>query len=318
MTTENKTNIPSVAVVGGVNMDIGGQSFQPLILSDSNPGRVRISPGGVGRNIAHNLVLLGLPVRLIAAFGDDLYAQNILNSCRKLGIDTQESIRIPGEMTSTYLYLADHTGEMHLAVSDMEICRFLTPEALQERLACIQNTSALILDTNIPAETIAWLCENAGIPVFADPVSVSKAEKLRPVLSRLHTLKPNRLEAELLTGIRIIDDGSLNRAADALLEKGLHQIFITLGKDGVLAADREERLRLSALPEVPVNTTGSGDAFMAALVWAYLRGLGVQASACAGLAAAAIAMADSETVNNAMCEALLIEKCGFMKTIQRG
>ena len=42
-----------VAVVGGVNIDIGGQPFRPLIPQDSNPGRVSVSLGGVGRNIAH-------------------------------------------------------------------------------------------------------------------------------------------------------------------------------------------------------------------------------------------------------------------------
>ena len=295
-------------VIGGVNIDIGGQSFQPLILSDSNPGRVRTSPGGVGRNIAHNLHLLGLPVKLIAAFGEDLYARVILDSCRKLGIETRDAISIPGEATSTYLYLADHTGEMHLAVSDMEICRFLTPEALKEKLPVIRGARVLMLDTNIPAETIAWLCGQVRIPIFADPVSVSKAEKLKPVLSRLHTLKPNRLEAELLTGIRITDDAGLNRAADALLESGVKQVFITLGKEGVLAAGEQERIRLPALPEVPINTTGCGDAFMAALVWAYTQGMNVRESACAGLAAASIARAGSETVNNAMCEEKLREK----------
>ena len=53
------------AVVGGVNVDIGGQSYAPLVARDSNPGRVRISLGGVGRNIAHNMSLLGVDVRLL-------------------------------------------------------------------------------------------------------------------------------------------------------------------------------------------------------------------------------------------------------------
>lgn len=65
------------AVVGGVNMDIGGQSDGPLVPGDSNPGRVRISLGGVGRNIAHNMALLGLDVRFLTAFGDDIYAQRM-------------------------------------------------------------------------------------------------------------------------------------------------------------------------------------------------------------------------------------------------
>ncbi|MBQ2159593.1 MAG: bifunctional hydroxymethylpyrimidine kinase/phosphomethylpyrimidine kinase [Oscillospiraceae bacterium] len=296
------------AVVGGVNIDIGGQSFQPLILSDSNPGRVRTSPGGVGRNIAHNLRLLGLPVRLIAAFGEDLYADVIRRSCREIGIDTEDAVTVPGEATSTYLYLADHTGEMHLAVSDMEICRFLTPDALEEKLPLLRAAGALVLDTNIPEETVRWLCTRVDVPIFADPVSVSKAEKLRPVLARLHALKPNKLEAELLSGIRIADEHDLNRAADALLETGLQQVYITMGKEGVLAADGKKRVRLSALPEVPVNTTGCGDAFMAALVWAHFRGLDAAESARAGLAAAAIAMAGRETVNPAMCEEKLLQK----------
>ena len=296
------------AVVGGANIDIGGQSFQPLILSDSNPGRVRTSPGGVGRNIAHNLRLLGLPVSLIAAFGDDLHARVILDSCRELGIGIEDAVSFPGEATSTYLYVADHTGEMHLAVSDMEICRFLTPAVLEEKLPVIRGAEALVLDSNIPAETIRWLCEQVSVPIFADPVSVSKAEKLKPVLPALHALKPNRLETELLSGIRITDEHDLNRAADALLETGLQQVYITLGKEGVLAADGKTRVRLAALPEVPVNTTGCGDAFMAALVWAYDRGLDVRESARAGLAAAAIAMAGRETVNAAMCEEKLLQK----------
>ena len=53
------TASPYIAVVGGVNIDIGGRSDAPLVAGDSNPGRIRSSLGGVGRNIAHNLALLG-------------------------------------------------------------------------------------------------------------------------------------------------------------------------------------------------------------------------------------------------------------------
>ena len=62
------------AVLGGVNVDIGGQSAAPLVAHDSNPGSVTVSLGGVGRNIAHNMSLLGVDVRFLTAFGDDLHA----------------------------------------------------------------------------------------------------------------------------------------------------------------------------------------------------------------------------------------------------
>ena len=64
---------PYAVVVGGMNMGIGGRPHQKLVAQDSNPGQVRMSLGGVGRNIAHNMALLGVDVRMLTAFGDDLY-----------------------------------------------------------------------------------------------------------------------------------------------------------------------------------------------------------------------------------------------------
>ena len=72
---------PYVTVVGGVNMDIGGWPGEVPVMQDSNPGVVRMSLGGVGRNIAHNMALLGMDVRMVTVFGDDINAQKIAASC---------------------------------------------------------------------------------------------------------------------------------------------------------------------------------------------------------------------------------------------
>ena len=262
------TRSPYVTVVGGMNMDIGGRPYKKLVAKDSNPGAVRMSPGGVGRNIAHNMSLLGLDVRLLTAFGDDVYAQKLAAVCGELGIDISQSPVIPGGHTSTYLFVNDESGDMQLAVSDMDIYNHLTPQVLQSRRQLLDGSQVVVLDTNLPAETVAWVAKNCRAPIFADPVSSAKAEKLRPVLGRLHTLKPNRIEAELLSGVVISDDASLRRAADALLETGLHRVFISLGADGVFAADRSGQVLHLPAPEGNiVSTTGCGDSFMAALAW---------------------------------------------------
>ena len=291
---------PRAAVVGGVNIDIGGTARAPLVMGDSNPGAVRFSLGGVGRNIAHNLSLLGVDVRLLTALGEDLWADRIEGSCALLGIDLTLSLIVPGAATSTYLYLAGPEGDMALAVSDMDIYERLTPAALEPKLPWLRQAQVLVLDANLPAETIAWLCGRVTVPIFADAVSAAKAGRLKDVLGKLHTLKPNRLEAELLSGVAIHDEQSLFRAADALLETGLKRVFISLGADGVLAADADTRLRLPTARGEHVNTTGCGDAFLAALVWSQLRGLDLKDSARAGVAAAGIAMADAETVSPRM------------------
>ena len=92
----------------------------------------------------------------------------------------------------------------------------------------------------------------------------------------------------------------MERAAEKLLEMGVHRLFISLGSDGVYAAMGKQRVKLPNLPGEMVNTTGCGDAFRAALAWAYLEGMDLKQTARACLAAGAIAMESSETINPAM------------------
>ncbi len=296
---------PYITVVGAVNMDIGGHPATPLVSRDSNPATVTMSLGGVGRNIAHNLCLMGQSVRLVTVFGDDLYARKIADSCAAIGIDISHAPVVPGARTSTYLYINDASGDMALAVSDMEIYHHLTPRMLAQRQKLLSGSQLVVVDTNIPQESICWIAENCSAPIFADPVSTAKAEKLRPVLGRLHTLKPNRMEAELLSGVSITDGQSLHRAAQTLLDTGLQRVFISLGKDGVYAADHTRHLHLPSLPGKIVSTTGCGDAFTAAIAWAFSQGAGLEDTARFGLAAAAIAAGSSETINSAMSPQVL-------------
>ena len=287
-------------VVGGVNVDIGGRSFAPLVDADSNPGRVSISLGGVGRNIAHNMTLMGVDVKLLTAMGEDVYGSRIAESCRSLGIDASHALRLPDYATSTYLYIADETGEMALALSDMAVCDRITPAYLGANQQMLHNARVIVADTNIPEETLVYLAENCTAPIFCDPVSTIKAEKLRPILNRIHTLKPNRLEAELLSGVPIREKQDAEQAAKVLLEKGVRRVFLSMGAEGVYAATAEQQLWLRNIPGEMVSTTGCGDAFMAALVWAYLQDLTLEQTALAGLAAGSIAMESSETINPAM------------------
>ena len=76
-----------ITVIGGANVDIGGRPAAALALRDSNPGTVSQRYGGVGRNIAHNLCLLGQEVSLITALGDDLFGDGLRQSCEALGMD---------------------------------------------------------------------------------------------------------------------------------------------------------------------------------------------------------------------------------------
>ena len=295
-------------VVGGVNVDIGGRSKDTLVAADSNPGTVSVSLGGVGRNIAHNMALMGVDVRLLTAYGEDLYGQKVAASCAELGIDASHALRVSDMATSTYLYIADRDGEMNLAISDMEVCKKITPAYLAANAAVLGNAQVVVMDTNIPEESVRYLAENCKVPLFCDPVSTVKAKKLLPVLDKIHTLKPNRLEAELLSGVTIRSREDVAKAAGALIGKGVRRVFISMGADGVYAATAQEQCWLPNLPGNMVNTTGCGDAFMAALVWAYLEGTDLKNTALAGLAAGSVAMESAETINPAMSAGALRDR----------
>ena len=263
-------------------MDIWGRPKAPLVQKDSNPGAVTMRPGGVGRNIAHDLRLLGLEVSLVAPIGGDVYASAVVDNCQALGIDLSMAPVFKDMRSSTYLYITDETGDMELAVSDMELCSALTPALVAPILPRLQ-AGAVVVDANLPPETIAYICNHCPIPVYADPVSTVKALKLQPVLHRLAAIKPNALEAECLTGQR-----DPERAALALVDRGVQRVFISLGAQGMIAADKKELLRLPGLATQVVNSTGAGDAATAAIVLAGIRGMGLRDAALLAQKAGAV------------------------------
>ena len=288
---------PYAVVIGGVNMDIAGKPFRSLVQQDSNPGTVRLSAGGAGRNIAHNMALLGCDVKFVSAFGDDAHARELMEVCRNVGIDVHSSFTIPGASTSTYMFIMDDTGNMELAIADMSIYDELTPTCLERRLDLIERAALCVVDTNIPAESLEWLANNVSVPLFCDPVSTTKAAKLTGCLGKFHTLKPNHLEAEALSGVTITDEDTLRQAAARLLDMGLEQVFISLDTRGLLAANHERQIMLPTFATNVVNATGAGDSMMAAIAWAFLDGADLEGQGLAGLATSSLCVEAAGTIN---------------------
>ena len=275
-----------VVVIGGINMDISGRPDGRLILRDSNPGRVSMHAGGVGRNIAHDLCLLGVQTSLIAPLGDDVYGRMLLHRCKEIGLDMSMAPILSDRRTSVYLYLADEKGDMLSAVSDMEITASLTPELLEPLLPRINAAKAVVMEANLSEETLLFLAENCTVPLYADCVSTGKAERLHAALPRLTCLKPNALEAEKLTGIT-----EPRRAVRALLDAGVQRVFLSLGAGGMIASDGTQVLSLPCEQAQIRNTTGAGDAVTAAIVYAGVMGLGLESSLRLALKAGALTCA---------------------------
>ncbi|MBQ0037896.1 MAG: carbohydrate kinase family protein [Clostridiales bacterium] len=285
-------------VIGAVNMDIGAASHAPLVARDSNPGVVTTSLGGVGRNIAHNLCLLGVDTAMLTVLGQDSFADTIRQNADEIGLDLRHSATVPGGRTSTYLYIADADGDMALAVNDMDIYRRITPDFLAERRQVIESARLVVIDTNLPRESIEWLCENCPAPIVADPVSTIKAEKLRGLLGKLYAIKPNRMEAECLSGIPIRSPEDAAKAAQVLLDTGLQQVYISLSYEGIYAADsRGNTVRLPCPRVSAVNATGCGDAMAAGMSAGILWGKSLEETAAFAIAAGAFSATAEGTIH---------------------
>ena len=302
-----------VTLIGAANIDIQGFPFDKLIYRDSNPGRVRVCPGGVSRNIAENLSRMGADTELVSAVGKGANGRFILDSCRQSGIGCSNVLVVPDMESSTYMAIMDREGDMALALSDMSISGRITVEYLKSIREVIEASAVIEVDPCLSADVVAYVLEEyCDIPVFIDPVSIGKAKKIKNLLGKIDTLKLNRLEAEYLSDSRISTNDDLFRVSSYFLNAGVHNLFITLGKDGVYYTNGEQSGTIVPPETEIINATGAGDAFMAGVIYGTLAGYGMVRTAEFATAVAIAALSSQDTVNSsttiAMIERIIKER----------
>ncbi|MBO4577564.1 MAG: carbohydrate kinase family protein [Paludibacteraceae bacterium] len=296
----------AITVIGGANIDLSATLADSFIAADSNPGKVDIGYGGVARNIAHNLALMGNRVQLLTAFGSDLFGRLIEDHCKQQGIDVHLSAVVDNVRSGTYLCIHNHGGEMIAAVADTEAVSVITPEWLEHRLGDINQSDYVVADTNITEAAIRYLMDSVTVPLLIDGVSSTKAHRMMNALNNaklpyLHTLKLNLKEA-----VAITNEADYALAAQRLIDLGVAHVYITLGSDGVYCRSAAQEWLFPALPITDVvNTNGAGDAFLAGVVYAMTKGLEFPQTAQYGLMAARATLMSPKAVNPDIANILL-------------
>lgn len=294
--------------VGALNADFIGRCRGTPVMRDSNPGFARVNAGGVTRNILENAARMGLDCRLLTAVGNDALGRMALEATRRAGVDASRALVLSDVPTSTYCAILEPSGEMLVALSDMRILERVSDRYLESQAALICGADAVVLDPSLPVQPIDKVLElAAGVPVFADPVSTTYAKKLLGRAGRFHALKPNRLELEVLSGMRADTEASLRLAAEKLVAQGCKVVYVTLGADGCAYADGEGRyLRMKLRPaERMANATGAGDAFAAAAVYGFVKRYAPERTVSLALAAGLVAIQSEATVEPRVSEVFL-------------
>ena len=288
-----------VLVIGGMNVDIGGIPGNTFIANDSNPGKISVTPGGVGRNIACYLKLLGIDVSMITAFGGDVFSNILMNNLKSFEIDYSMAVRAEKAQSSMYIYVTDEKAEMIAAVSDMQVVEMITPEVLRENIDRINGFDAVVIDANISDAAIDYLAENCRRPIYADTVSTAKAAKFKNYLSKFYCVKPNLIEASILTG-----KDNAKEALKELYKLGVKLPIVSAGKDGIYLYDGDEIINARIDVEKVVDVTGAGDAVMAAIVYGGVSGLDKKKTLNLAAKAGAMAVSAVGAVNQNIAEIL--------------
>jgi pseudouridine kinase len=287
-----------VVVIGAASMDTKGRAKGPLIPATSNPGEIRVSAGGVGRNIAENLGRLGVPTLLLSAVGDDEAGRHILEVTAAGGVDVSQVI-VSHSRSAAYLAVLDEKGAMRLSIDDMAIIEEVTPRYIYDRRRFIRGARMVVMDANLSPAAIASalrLATKAGVPVCVDPVSVALAPRLKDHLSYLSIIAPNAQEAEVLSESPVRDRFEATAAAQKLVSLGVEVAIITLAEEGLCYATSQEKGHIPAIECEVADATGAGDALTAGVVFGLVNDFPISEAVRLGVSAATLTLTSVDTV----------------------
>ena len=283
-----------VVVIGGSVIDLFLYPHQKMKLHDSNPGYMKRAFGGVGRNIAENLVRCGVDTTLITVLGKDPWGQEIYENARDLGMCINY---FEVKETPLYISVIHESGEDLVSVALMDEIEKLDKERLASRDVYIEPADFIVIDTNMSEETLNYILHTSKVPVFVDTISSQKAIRIKQNLKYIHLLKMNLMEAEALSRLNLKDGKTLDDIGLYFINEGVKEVMITLGSEGIFYQSKERKELKKPFKTDIKNTTGAGDALFAGVIFAKIHGLDPLKT---GLAAAAINVQSEDAVSKEM------------------
>lgn len=282
-------------------MDVKGKPLSGIEPGTSNPARIRSSRGGTARNVAENLACLGADVTLISAIGDDSVGRQLLQQTAEAGVNVDEVLVVPGARTGTYIAVLEEDGSLAMALDDVGVMELVTPQYLNQRRSLFRDAAMVIFDGSLlpkSMKTVIRLASQFEKPISADPSSTRLAHRLLPYLSQLHLVVPNEREAAVLcrqefTGHNLETGQQL---ALQLMQQGVEIAVVTLANFGLVYAAADEYGYIPPRYGQVADSTGTGDALTAAVVFGLLNDLPVTDCMRLGAAAAGLTLQTNETV----------------------
>jgi ribokinase len=281
----------NILVIGSSNTDM-------VIKTEKMPapgetilgGTFLMNPGGKGANQAVAAARLGGKVTFITKRGNDLFGNQAVGIFMREGLDTQYVVKDRVLPSGVALITVDSRGENSIVVAP-GANNNLFPEDIPSRIFSSSNLSILLLQLEIPLETVVYCAREAsskGLKVILNPAPAQALPG--ELLGMLWLATPNETEAEILTGISIDDDRTAALAAESLRKKGVKNVIITLGERGSCISSEEYCGLIEGVKVNAVDTTAAGDIFNGALAVALSENASLRDAAEFATRAAAISV----------------------------
>lgn len=281
----------NLVVLGSINADhiLNLETF-PTPGETVTGNQYQVAFGGKGANQAVAAGRSGANIAFIACTGDDDTGERVRKQLASDNIDVAPVSVVEGESTGVALIFVNAEGENVIGIHAGANAA-LTTERVEAQRAIISGADALLMQLESPVESVlaaAKIAHENHTTVVLNPAPARVLSD--ELLALVDIITPNETEAEKLAGIRVENDDDAARAADALHDKGIGTVIITLGSRGVWVSANGEGRRVPGFKVKAIDTIAAGDTFNGALVTALLEGRAMDEAIRFAHAAAAIAV----------------------------
>lgn len=263
----------NIVVIGSSNTDmVLKSSHLPLPGETVLGGAFTMNSGGKGANQAVAAARLNGEVIFIARVGNDLFGTQAIEGFKKHGVDTRFISKDNANASGVALIMVDEKGENSISVA-LGANATLSEKHIDLALTEVKESAFVLTQLETPIATIEYVSRLAKKHEFKLVLNPAPAQALSDeLLASLYMITPNTIEAELLSGVKVVDEKSARAAAKVLRKKGASIVIITMGNLGAYILSEDLNELVPSTKVKVVDTTAAGDTFNGALVVALSEG----------------------------------------------
>ena len=280
-----------IIVIGSSNVDmVVRTSHLPAPGETILGGEFFMNQGGKGANQAVAIKRLGGNLIFMAKLGNDVLGRQSVGYFKKEGIDTRYLALDEDSASGVALISVDDHAENSIVVAS-GANMLLNEQDVDKMLEEMCEGDILLMQLEIPLQTVEYAARKAfgkGVKVVLNPAPARSLPK--ELFRHLYMVTPNRIEAEMLTGIKIANDADVEKVAEEICAMGVKNVIITLGSKGCLIREEGVSYRIDAFKVEPVDTTAAGDTFNGALCVGLSEGMDLKQAAVMASKASSIAV----------------------------